>query len=847
MQVVMALLVLAAALSAVPSFPGAEGWGAIATGGRGGRVVLVTNLDDAGPGSFRAAMCDTGKRIIVFRVSGVINLTSNPIDGFSKIYQTEANSNFTVAGQTSPGGITLIGGQRLLGSLSPGYGSTGPHNFVIRFLRVRCTRSADLDCGYSNWDAVEYSDADTFIFDHCDFSGGDDGTFDITSSKYYTVQWSTVTNSTYRCGDHGGTLTAYAPTHHISLHHNLWAHHQVRATLFHWDGVIAEDNAQIDYVNNVIYNMWDFALMISDGGEVHYNVMGNNFVEGPQKQYYLGENPQYCDHTLGGHIQNGASAIGFYADNRQMQDDGGVFPLDSSAVGGGLALARYDMPQATLLSSAEAFEQVVHRAGLWYQDSMDRRVEQEVRTRTGRHRNNVAPFVTEGPQPPLDTDSDGMPDFWEDAMALDKADASDAVADKDGDGYTNVEEFINDLALARLGQAFDNPVDPVPAEWKTNPLKKLTVSPWPIRLVRNDTVQLEAVKRYSYYDSIQPADMTELSWSVEPSGVAQVDAQGRIVGLEVADSGRVVCWLTSQPSVRDTAVLTVWPPADAYALAPTDDAMADWFNMPHNSGDSSIITIKTATTYNSSGGGWDVKRGFLKFDLSALPHDRPVLRAELSLYVTGQNLVVPFPMGLAQSDNNWGEDTLNWLTKFNLLPNSWKYDWRSEVNLGTFYVQPQNGRQIWDLTDIVQSKIAQDSLSFFLYKFKISDRWVSFASKDTAAQFRPGLRIVLDNSVDAEGSGQDGIRSSALSVSPNPFNPVTCIYLNRIDRGSQAFSLRLFNLQGQLVRDLTPDVAWKDAGRGVAYWNASGVGSGVYVVRLQMGKQVWRNRAVMLK
>ncbi|MBL8025668.1 MAG: hypothetical protein JNL74_04620, partial [Fibrobacteres bacterium] len=466
-----------ATLPAIPSFPGAEGWGSVATGGRGGRVIIVDNLKDAGPGSLRAALCDTGKRIIVFRVSGVINLTSSPVNSFARLFQNIKNSNFTLAGQTSPGGITLTSDVRILGSLAPEYNSTGPKNFIIRFLRLRCTRNADLDCATypATWDAAQYSDVDSMLIDHCDFSGGDDGTFDITGSKNWTVQWSTITNSTYRCGDHGGTLTAYTPTHHITLHHNLWAHHEVRGSLFHWNKLPAPEYGMIDYYNNVSYNMWDFTLMIQDGGTVNLNCVGNTFVEGPQKHYYSSNYPDYCNHRYTGDIQLQTRVVGFFSDNRHLQENGAIRNVDTAktAMSCIKTATRFDMGPVTVSPADVAYEQVVHNAGLWYQDSMSRRVENEVRTRTGRHRNNLAPFVNAGPLPPTDTDNDGMPDFWEDAMGLNKNGQEDASADKDGDGYTNIEEYINDLALARMRLPYDNPVNPIPAEWTANPLIKL--------------------------------------------------------------------------------------------------------------------------------------------------------------------------------------------------------------------------------------------------------------------------------------------------------------------------------------------------------------------------------------
>ncbi|MBL8025438.1 MAG: DNRLRE domain-containing protein, partial [Fibrobacteres bacterium] len=823
--------------------PGAEGWGADASGGRGGRVIAVTTLNEDGPGSLRAAMCDTGKRIIVFKVSGVINLTTKPKNSFAHIFQDTLNSNFTLAGQTSPGGITVTGTSRILGSLAPEYSSTGVANFIIRFVRFRCTRDANLTCGSSNYDAIEYSDCSNFIIDHCDVSGGDDGTFDVTGSKYYTIQWSTITNSTYRCGDHGGSLFAYAPTHHVTIHHNLWAHHEVRAGLFHWGGLTAESNGQIDYFNNVTYNMWDFSLMIQDGGAVHFNCVGNTFVEGPNNQYYNGENPEYTSHNKENDIQVQSAAIGYFRNNNIYNDDGTVTVHDSSKVGGTRATSRFDMGPVTTHTAVEAFDKVLRSAGLWYQDSMNKRVEFETRTRTGRHRNNVAPFVMEGPASPTDTDNDGMPDFWEDAVGLNKNSASDATGDFNSDGYTNIEKYLNDLALARLGESYKYSADPIPAAWKVNPIKRLKIAAPVIWAMQGDAIQLSVSKKYSYYDSSVSASMSELSWTIANPSAATISSSGLFNALLPTDSLKIICYLTSQPSVADTIYARIF---NKKALNPVADAVADWGNKAINYGKQGTLTIKTAPVYISATTGYDVKRSFLKFDLKSLPVSRSLLRAELVLNIVGINgSPAYFPMAMCTTANDWKEDSLTWLTEFPLLPNSWKYDWRSEVRVDTLYAAPVTGRQSWDVTSFMSSRLSRDTITFFLSKFKTGTNWISFAGKDTSiTELRPELRLYLVGGTSSEDNlAETGEQS--MSVVPNPFNPVTKIVLNNV-RKQMGTSLKIYNVSGKCVANLTNDIIWKNNGA-VAAFNASKLCSGMYVVKLDNGGTNIKVKAMVVK
>ncbi|MBL8028860.1 MAG: T9SS type A sorting domain-containing protein, partial [Fibrobacteres bacterium] len=369
-----------------------------------------------------------------------------------------------------------------------------------------------------------------------------------------------------------------------------------------------------------------------------------------------------------------------------------------------------------------------------------------------------------------------------------------------------------------------------------------------LKVVQNDTVQLSVVKRYRYYDSLKAGNMSEVSWSVTPSGAVIVDGQGRLIALQSVDSGKLIFWLTADATVRDTVNLTVWPVTNAYTLTPTDDAILDYYDKTKKFGSISSITIKSNPVRNPLNTGFDIKRGMFQFDLSAIPKNRTILRADFSLSVLEHGFTtVNFPMSVVNTDNNWDESTVSWNSRSTAFAISGKCDWNCDVDAANLFVLPQNTRQHWDLTTYIQSKIVQDTLSFFLYKYKVSDMWVKFASRDTSAALQPRLRIILGGTPQVvEGSLSD-MSAPALSVYPNPFNPTTRIIVRHVSRDCRNFSLKLFDLQGRLVKDLTSSVAWHGNGGGVAYWHPASYSSGVYAIQMQVEKHVWQSKVIMQK
>ena len=399
------------------AFPGAEGYGTETPGGRGGKVYVVTTLNWSGPGSLSEALFATGPRIIVFQVSGVIDVPGDADD------LDESHSYVTIAGQTSPGGITLRGGGAALNSYHSNF-----HDGVFRFLRFRSKG------GYDN---IALNEAHHFVFDHCDFSGATDETLDITFSHDFTVQWSTITNSD-SSGQNYGQLIAYPPTSNISMHHNLSAHHTNRCgPHMHWGDKGIGSTARVDYRNNLIYNC-TFEKMLDiempKPGSVEFNLVGNYAKAGP------GTPAKAALMGIG-------SASIYESDNIFAGHD--IFTKWSSPQ---LQSSAISMPPVATDTAKVAYDRVLSLAGAWPRDAMNERTVKEVKAGTGQLGKIDDPLITSGPKPPADGDLDGMPDDWETARGLNPADPSDAALDPDGEGYTNIEHYLAERAAALIGK-----------------------------------------------------------------------------------------------------------------------------------------------------------------------------------------------------------------------------------------------------------------------------------------------------------------------------------------------------------------------------------------------------------
>jgi hypothetical protein len=425
-------------LHSLPSFPDAEGYGGSTPGGRGGKVLFVTSLLSTGPGSLRTALQTSGPRIIVFRVSGVIRLTG-------KIQMDNENLSYvTVAGQTSPGGVTITSTS---GTPIWQYSNCRFHNAVWRFLRFRVNQD-------NNGHAFEQYKSHHWIIDHCDFSGGTDETVDACYVHDITIQWSTITNSG-PTGQKCGLLMAYPGTYNISIHHMLFAHHIYRGPVIHWKDNPVDNYGMIDYRNNVGHNFSSHVVrIIKAGSETRANIVGNYFIEGPSHQ-----SAAYQPVELDPDVKVYEHDNIYKSDRLQSMRTYPECIFDTRSTTVNRTANPWNMPAVTTHSKEEAYELVLNRAGAWPRDAMNIRTVNEVRAVTGQLGKVDDLMIQDGPAPPADSDMDGMPDDWEKMMGFNPGEPSDNNGDHDGDGYTNIEEYINDRALILMGEEPFNSVE----------------------------------------------------------------------------------------------------------------------------------------------------------------------------------------------------------------------------------------------------------------------------------------------------------------------------------------------------------------------------------------------------
>jgi hypothetical protein len=414
------------------AFPGAEGAGRFALGGRGGAVLRVTNLDDSGPGSLRAAVEADGPRTVVFDIGGTIRLTS-PL----RIREPR----ITIAGQTAPGGGITLRGHPLIVSAD---------DVVVRYVRSRLGDEDGVEA-----DAVTIDRGQRIILDHISASWSVDETLSIGSRDRViddvTVQWSIISESlnlsAHSKGDHGyGSLVRAGRGADITFHHNLWASH--RARMPRPGNYLTPDQdpegARFAFINNVFYN-WggERAGYNADDDPATvstYAFVANAYRRGPD--------------STGGVIFEEESALAHAWFESNSVD--GVVPNDplSLVEGGdreGYSLAArpdWALPPATSAAAAEAA--VFAAAGASRpRDTVDLRVIDAVEDGTGRiidSQDQVGGWPDLAPGTPwVDGDGDGMPDDWELAHGHDPA-GSDGATDRDGDGFTNLEDWLNGLA-----------------------------------------------------------------------------------------------------------------------------------------------------------------------------------------------------------------------------------------------------------------------------------------------------------------------------------------------------------------------------------------------------------------
>jgi len=413
------------------AFPGAEGAGAMARGGRGGKAMFVTNLNDSGAGSFRAAVEARGPRIVLFRVAGHIELERPVRISYPYI---------TIAGQTAPGdGVCLKNYGLQIGTT---------HEVIIRHLRCR---PGDKTSGPGEMDAISIWDSKNVILDHCSATWSTDECLSVTrDSDNITVQWCLIAEG-LTSHSMGSIIGAYRGR--ITYHRNLYANNRSRnprvSAYTYEEGRQNDPGPVVDFRNNVIFNWaWEGGYAGGSKPELRelsrINYVGNYLKPGP--------NTRPGSRSRAFRVNVGATTQMYFAGNVVEGFDGGS-KSGSLIFNDGGNLERQDRqipaPPVSPGDPRKVFRQVLDNAGaiLPVRDATDRRIVEGVRSGRGRilsSQDNIGgwkPLRVD--RCPPDGDQDGMPDSWERRHDLDPADANDQTQDSDGDGFPNLEEYVN--------------------------------------------------------------------------------------------------------------------------------------------------------------------------------------------------------------------------------------------------------------------------------------------------------------------------------------------------------------------------------------------------------------------
>lgn len=456
----------------IPAFPGAEGGGAYSFGGRGGKVIVVTSLEDSGPGTLREACEQGGTRIVVFNVAGIIRLKSPLIVRAPYI---------TIAGQTAPGDGICIAGESLW---------VNTHDVVVRHMRFR---RGETWVGRRD-DAFGGNPVGNIMIDHCSTSWGldenisfyrhmfnpGDGSKELKLPTVNVTIQNTISAQALDTYNHafGSTLGG----ENCTFMRNLWANNAGRNPSVGWNGVF-------NFVNNVIYN-WVHRSM--DGGDYTalFNVINNYYKPGPltPKNSPVGHRilkPESGRSKLGyyvfGRVYANGNIVEGYPEITKDNWAGGIQVQEQGNTDGYTANMKWDKPfpienPFPIMTAQEAYNFVLENVGATFpkRDIVDQRVLEQVKTGKVYYAEGLNPddfyqfehrrlpkdsykqgIITDIKQvggypeykgkPYKDSDGDGIPDEWEKKYGLNPNDPSDAVKDMNGDGYTNIEKFINGI------------------------------------------------------------------------------------------------------------------------------------------------------------------------------------------------------------------------------------------------------------------------------------------------------------------------------------------------------------------------------------------------------------------
>ncbi|MDO6807525.1 Ig-like domain-containing protein [Zobellia galactanivorans] len=419
------------------AFPGAEGFGKHTTGGRGGYVYAVTNLNDFGKGSLRYGVeTISGNRTIIFNVSGYINLTK-PL----KI--RKGFGNITIAGQSAPNqGITLKGSSFWVQD----------SNVIIRYIRIRpgkdwtTTTNTALDENYEPDDVlriIAYSGQhlSNIIIDHCSLSWGRDEILDISSSKSGSISNVTIQNCIISENlDKGYGVLVSNNVSNLTFYKNVLAHNKERNILFnnYVDGV--------EFINNIIYNFSRGTILFYGvKGDLIGNVYKTNSTSNRKLETVRLESSEKAKDNTGLYI----------FDNYENSNDITISSKGSNNLITHISSNRFFNSKTPNIPSGQVLDNVLPTVGAYlFQDAIDKRIITEIINGNGKritHENQVGgyPSLQSISRPEkFDSDLDGIPDQWEYSNNLEPLNSDDGSSDQNNDGFTNLEDYLYSLEIS---------------------------------------------------------------------------------------------------------------------------------------------------------------------------------------------------------------------------------------------------------------------------------------------------------------------------------------------------------------------------------------------------------------